>query len=101
MLSCALEDSGVPEQHCTEREGEERKLERRDSLLNALRHVKLKNAIFFVQCGSWPRDESSTKTARKPYENRTKTVKAPYRESYSNFSKPPHENRNFSFGKIN
>ena len=95
MLSCALEDSGVPEQHCTEREGEERKLERRDSLLNALRHVKLKNAIFFVQCGSWPRDESSTKTARKPYENRTKTVKAPYRESYLNLSKPPHENRNF------
>ena len=53
MLSCALEDSGVPGENCTEREGGERKLERRDSLLNAFRHVKLKNAIFFVQGGSW------------------------------------------------
>ena len=80
------------EQHCTEREGGERKLERRDSLLNAFRHVKLKNAIFLlcrVVVGL------VTKAPRKPYENRTKTVKAPYRESYLNLSKPPHENRKF------
>ena len=59
--------------------GGERKLERRDSLLNAFRHVKLKNAIFLlcrVAVGL------VTKAPRKPYENRTKTVKAPYRESY-------------------
>ena len=30
-----------------------------------------------------------TKAPRKPYENRTKTVKAPYRESYLNLNKPP------------
>ena len=74
MLSCALEDSGVPEQNCTEREGGERKLERRDSLLNAFRHVKLKIAIFFscrVVVGL------VTKAPRKPHENRTKTVRKP------------------------
>ena len=70
MLSCALEDSGVPEQNCTEREGGEKRLERRDSLLNAFRRVKLKNAIFFVQDGNWA-------LWRKPHENRTKTVRKP------------------------